>query len=169
MSSSWLDALPALLPSLAIRVRHVRNSPRQCDLHTSELVQSAVARFLELAAREQRLLTDLDLRKLLWHYADRVIIDAIRRRKVRRNALERLASNARRARSDSVAESDDGRLAEQASRLYELLTSDERELVRMRMANLPWSTIAARTNVNEPLLRKRWSLLQERVRQAIDG
>lgn len=165
--SSWLDALPELLPNLAVRVRHVRNSPRQCDLHTSELVQSAVARFLELATREQRLLTDLDLGKLLWQYADRVIIDAIRRRKVRRNALARLARDAHRARGGSVAESEDGRLAAQVGRLYELLSRDERELVRMRMARMPWATIAVRTKVNEALLRKRWSLLQERVRQAI--
>jgi len=162
--------MPDLLPNLVARVRHLRNRPRQCDLHTSELVQSAVARFLALAKRERRVLTDLDATRLLWHYADRVIIDAIRRRAVRLAALERLARDGQQPRTAaSVSESDDVRLAQQVNRLYDLMTSDERELVRMRMANLPWSTIAARTNVNEPLLRKRWSLLQERVRQAIDG
>lgn len=52
------------------------------------------------------------------------------------------------------------------------------ELPCVRLANMPAATTVASSfpicrstvaNVNEPLLRKRWSLLQERVRQAIDG
>lgn len=46
------------------------------------------------------------------------------------------------------------------------LTPDERELIRLRQAGLDWEDIAARLGRSGPAVRKAWSRLQERARNA---
>ncbi|MBI1303431.1 MAG: hypothetical protein GC172_06550 [Phycisphaera sp.] len=194
-SQQLADLLVELAPTLRARIR-ARRGARPRSISTSEIYATVVRRTLDLEAREgvravgddaehagqsdergdPRSRPPEDARQsprlwaLLHTLIDRVIGRADRTARRARTAMPAVARGA-----DGAAASDPADLAEREElrrsvvAIVDSLDESDREIVSLRLQDLEWASIAARTGHSAAACRQRWHRLIERLAKAVSA
>lgn len=165
--ASWTASIHSLQADLARRLRSLRRGEREWDLRTSELVATSMARFLATVQRSPRALPHIQAWRLLASIGRGVLIDAVRRRKVRKAAIRRVQRDASLSTAEtSTSDSTDPDLLGQ---VLASLSPHERDLLDRRVRGVTWSQIAAELGVDERTLRQRWVSMRKRLQPLRSG
>lgn len=160
------DQLAECAAMLARRIRTLRQGDRDWSMRTSELVSTGMVRILGATDGGRAELSRGRFIGLLEAVARSVVVDGIRRRRVRRAAQEVLRQQPRMEADDSGIDAADARAL--ADRLVAEMTTDERELVRLRLAGREWTDVALELGITAEAARQRWSTLKRRMRGLAD-
>jgi RNA polymerase sigma factor (sigma-70 family) len=157
------DQLAECATMLARRIRTLRQRDRDWSMRTSELVSTGMVRILGATDGGRAELSRGRFLGLLEAVARSVVVDGIRRRRVRRAAQEVLRQQSRSESGDWTPDAADARAL--ADRLVAEMTADERGLVRLRLGGLEWTEVAAELGISAEAARQRWSALKRRMRE----
>lgn len=148
---------------LARRIRTLRHDDCDWSMRTSELISSSVVRMLDATDGGRERLSRGRFVGLLESVVRSVVIDGIRRRRVRRAAQRVLCEQAAREEPRAVGEPADTRAL--AERLVAGMSEDERALMRLRLDGREWDEVAAMLGISSDAARQRWTTLRKRMRE----
>lgn len=160
-AAGWDGSIQSLKADLARRLRSLRRGEREWDLRTSELVASSMAKFLATVQRSPKALPHVQAWRLLASIGRGVLIDAVRRRQVRKAAIRRIQSEVKPSViGPTSSESADLDLLQQ---VLASLSPHERDLLERRVRGFTWGQIADELAVDQRTLRQRWVSMRQRL------
>lgn len=142
-------------------------------MRTSELLSSTVRRVLHVTERGHAPMTPARFWGLVDATVRSVVVDGIRRRSVRRQAMRILRARAESA-AESAAAADPAGAAEEeaglradADALLAALSADERALIALRMRGLDWVRVADAMGISPDAARQRWTALRRKAHRIV--